>query len=137
MGVTVEWREDTERVTQYVHQHPGSFAGRWVVEGEEHVVAFTEDLEEHEAALRILLHAPYQLRVLRMRYTWNHLMELTKQMPSILGNTHGVTGWGPDVKENLIVVRVRPERIDAVRSLLRQSNPDDVRVEPGEWATAL
>jgi hypothetical protein len=72
-----------------------------------------------------------------MRYTWNRLTGLTKQMPSILGDTHGVTGWGPAVKENLVVVRVRPERFDAVRSLLQRSNPDDVRVEPGEWAIAL
>jgi hypothetical protein len=130
-------REDKKRITQYVHQHPGSFAGHWVVEGEQHVVAFTKDLEEHEAVLRILLHAPDRLRVVRMKYTWSHLIELTKQMPSILGDTTGVTGWGPDVKENLVVVGVRPERIDTVGSLLRQSNPDDVRVEPGEWATAL
>lgn len=54
-----------------------------------------------------------------MRYTWNHLMALTEQMPSILGDTDGVTGWGRDVKENLVVVRVRPERIDAVRTLVR------------------
>ena len=135
--MTVEWREDTERVTQYVNQQLGSFAERWVVQGDEHVVAFTEDLEEHEAALRILLHAPDQLKVVQMRYTWNRLTELTKQMPSILGDTHGVTGWGPAVKENLVVVRVRPERFDAVRSLLQRSNPDDVRVEPGEWAIAL
>jgi hypothetical protein len=135
--MTVEWLEDSQRVTQYVNQHSGSFAGRWVIQGEEHVVAFTEDLEEHEAALRILLHAPDQLRVVQMRHTWNHLTALTKQMPSILGGTDGVTGWGPDVKENLVVVGVRPERIDAVRTLLQQSHPDDVRVEPGEWAVAF
>jgi hypothetical protein len=120
-----------------VSQHPRSFAGRWIVEGEEHVVCFTEDLERHEAVLRILLHAPDQLRVVQMRYSWNHLTALTKQMPSILGGTDGVTGWGPDVKENLVVVGVQPERIDAVRALLQQSQPDDVRVEPGEWAVAL
>ena len=55
--MTVEWREDTRRVTQYVDQHPESFAGRWVVEGLERVVAFTERLEEHEAALRDPPHA--------------------------------------------------------------------------------
>jgi hypothetical protein len=89
LGVTVEWREDTERVTRYVNQHLGSFAGRWVVEGEEHVVAFTEDLAEHEVALRILLHAPDRLRVVQMRYTWNHLMELTNRCLQFL-LTHAV-----------------------------------------------
>jgi hypothetical protein len=118
--MTVEWREDTERVAQYVNQHSESFAGRWVVEGLERVVAFTEDLAEHD-----------------MRYTWNHLTELTKELPAILDSTEGVTGWGPSVKENRVVVRVRPERVDAIRTLLHQSHPDDMRVEPGDWAVAL
>ncbi len=133
----IEWREDTVRVTQYVDQHPESFAGRWVVEGVERVVAFTEHLGEHEAALRNLLYAPDQLRVVQLKYTWQHLTEITNQMPSILGGTDGVTGWGPHVKENLVVVNVRPDHIDAVRAILQQSHPDDVRVEPGNWAVLL
>ncbi len=128
---------DSERVTQYVDQHPESFAGRWVVQGAEHTVAFTERLVEHEAALRGLLCEPDRLRVVRLKYTWQHLMDLTEEMPSILDSTDGVTGWGPDTKENVVVVRVRPERIDAVRALLQQSHPDDVRVAPGTWAIPL
>ena len=57
-GITVEWWVDTERVTHYVDQHAESFAGRWVIQGVERTVAFTECLEEHEAALRGLLYAP-------------------------------------------------------------------------------
>jgi hypothetical protein len=64
-------------------------------------------------------------------------MTLTEQMPSILGSTDGVTGWGPDTKENVVVVQVRPERLDAVRDLLQQSHPDDIRVKPGNWAVLL
>jgi hypothetical protein len=55
--MSIEWWVDTERVTEYVDQHPESFAGRWVVEGVERTVAFTERLEEHEFALRGLLYA--------------------------------------------------------------------------------
>jgi hypothetical protein len=131
---TVEWWVDKERVTQYVDQHPESFAGRWVIDEVERVVAFTDRLQEHEAALRDLLYAPDKLRVVRMKYTWQHLMELTAKMPSILGSTEGVTGWGPDTKGNIVVVNVRPERIDAVRAQLLRSHPEDVRVEPGIWA---
>lgn len=134
---TVEWWVDTQRVTQYVGQHPDSFAGRWVIEGVERTVAFTERLSEHEAALRDLLYAPELLRVVRLKYTWQHLMNLTEQMSSILDSTDGVTGWGPDTKENVVVVGVRPERIDAVRAVLQRSHPDDVRVEHGNWATLL
>jgi len=39
--MTVEWSEDAERVTQYVDQHPESFAGRWVVAGRHRTVAHT------------------------------------------------------------------------------------------------
>jgi len=62
VGMMVEWREDTGRVTQYVDQYAESYAGRWVVEGVERVVAFTERLEEaeHEATLGDLLYAPDQ-----------------------------------------------------------------------------
>ena len=136
-GITVDWWVDTERVTQYVDQHPESFAGRWVIESVERTVAFTDHIEHHEAALRDLLYAPNQLRVVQMKYTWQHLMSLTEQMPAILGSTDGVTGWGPDVKDNIVVVRVRPERIDTVRDQLQRSHPDDVRVEPGNWAVLL
>jgi hypothetical protein len=135
--MSVEWRLDTERVTQYVDQHPEWFAGCWVVDGVERTVAFTDHLEEHEAALRDLLSAPDQLRVVRLRYTWQHLIDLTERMPSILDSTEGVTSWGPDTKQNVVIVNVRPERIDAVRALLQQSHPHDVRVEPGEWAFPL
>jgi hypothetical protein len=131
---TVEWRVDNEQVAQYVDQHPESFAGRWVIEEVERVVAFTERLQEHEAALRDLLYSPDKLRVVRLKYTWQHLMKLTDQMSSILGSTEGVTGWGPDTMGNVVVVNVRPERIDAVRAQLHRSHPDDVRVEPGNWA---
>jgi hypothetical protein len=132
--MSVEWRVDIERVARYVDQHPDSFAGRWVVEGVEQTVAFTERTEEHEAALRDLLDTPDQLRIVRFKYTWQHLIDLTEEMPSILDSTDRVTGWGPDTKENVVVVGVRPERIDEVRALLRQSRRDDVRVELGEWA---
>ena len=84
-----------------------------------------------------ILHTPDKLRVVHMRYTWNHLTELTKQLPSILGGTEGVAGWGPHVKENRVVMRVRPDHINAIRALLQQSHPDDMRVEPEDWAVAL
>jgi hypothetical protein len=55
-----------------------------IVQREEHV-AFTEYLEAHGTALRILLHAPAQLRVVHMRYTWESPHGADQTEPSILG----------------------------------------------------
>jgi hypothetical protein len=49
----------------------------------------------------------------------------------ILGTKEGLTSWGPDVKNNCVIVQVLPERLDDVRRNLMTTNPDDVRVELG------
>ncbi len=77
-----------------------------------------------------------KVRAVQFRYTYRHLLELTHQIVEILGTSLGLT-WGPSVKSNCVVVHVLPERIDEVRRMLIETNPEDVRVEQGSPVLAL
>ena len=130
---------DADRISRYVEALPNTFAGRWI-ESEPlplRFVAFTDSPENHLAALRSLVHAPDQIRVIQFRYNYRHLLELTDEIVGILGTSDGLTWWGPDVKSNRIVVGVLPERMDEVRRILMESNPDDVDVVPGSPVITL
>jgi hypothetical protein len=139
-----EYQVDQQQISDYADSHPEALAGWWI----EHdgpspmdggrtpclpsafVIAFTSDIEDHAEALRSLLFAPERLRVIQMKYSYRHLLDVAKQMPSILGRK-GFTGCGPDTKRNVVTVRVLPEQLDAVRNLFSTTHPDDVRVAPG------
>jgi len=129
---------DSERISHYVEAFPETFAGRWLEIGSlrSEVVAFTDSPHEHMEALRSLAHEPNQIRVIQVRYSWQHLTNLSDRIVSILGSAEGLTTWGPDVKANRVAVAALPERIDEIRRILTESNPDDVLVEPGTpWKT--
>ena len=146
-----EYEIDKQRISDYADSHPDTLAGWWI----EHdgpspmdggrtpyppsafVIAFTSDIRGHSEALRSLVCDPEKLRVIQMQYSYRHLLDVAKQIPSILGpDMDGVTGWGPDTKKNVVKVGVLPRRIDAVREILMSTNPDDVQVEPGSPAVA-
>jgi hypothetical protein len=38
---------------------------------------------------------------------------------------------GLNDKDNRVIVHVLPQHLDEVRAILRTTNPDDVRVDPG------
>ncbi len=145
-----EYEIDQQRIGDYADSHPETLAGWWIKHdglpppgdnGREprplsaFVIAFTSDIRGHSEALRNLLFDPQKLRVIQMRYSYRHRLEVAEQLPSILG-PKGFTGCGPDTKRNVVVVRVLPERLEAVRVVLRRTNPDDVRVEPGSRVVA-
>lgn len=145
-----EDEQDKGRISDYADSHPEALAGWWIEsEGlprnggrlappvSAYVIAFTTDIERHTEAVRSLLFAPEKLRVIQMRYSYRHLLDTAKQIPSILGSDmDGITEWGPDTKKNVVRVGVLPERLDAVRDLLMNTNPDDVRVVPGSPVVA-
>ncbi len=149
-GPKPRWIGDKERISDYADNHPETLAGWWIEhEGQSRnggrqappvspfVIAFTRDIEGHSEALCALLFAPEKVKVIQMRYTYRHLLDIAKQIPAILGvDMDGVTGWGPDTKKNVVKVGVLPERLDAVRDILMNTNPDDVRVVPGSPAVA-
>jgi hypothetical protein len=144
-----EYQVDQQRISDYADSHPDTLAGWWI----EHdgpspmdggrtpyppsafVIAFTSDIEDHAEALRSLLFAPERLRVIQMKYSYRHLLDVAKKIPSILGQ-NGFTGYGPDTKRNVVTVRVLPEHLAAARELLSTTHPDDVRVVPGSPAIA-
>ncbi len=95
------------------------------------VVAFTADTDRHLEAMRALVDAPDRVTVVQFRYTYQHLLDLTHRIVSILGTADGLSNWGPDVKADKVYVEVLPERIGEVRRILGDTNPDDVYVEPG------
>ena len=125
--------DDGARIARYAESVPETFAGRWIESDSvgTRVVAFTDSPESHLAALRSLVYAPEEIRVVRFRYNWQHLLTLTDNIVSIVGSKEGLTHWGPRVKSNCVVVHVLPERIDEVRRILSDTNPNDVRVELG------
>lgn len=126
------WKiDDGARIARYGEATPETFAGQWIENGTERVVAFTESIDEHLAALRELVYAPDRIRAVQFRYSYRHLLDLTHRIASILGTNEGLTGWGPDVIHNRVNVRVLPERIDEVHRSFMETNPDDVLVEPG------
>jgi hypothetical protein len=128
---------DGTRIARYGQSVPDVFAGQWIEDETSRVVAFTESVEEHLEAIRRMVYAPQRVRAVRFRYSYRHLLDLTHRIVEILGTSDGLTSWGPDVKNNLVVVSVLPERIDEVRRMLMETNPDDVRVEPGSPVIAL
>jgi hypothetical protein len=126
------WRiDDGARIARYAKTVPDSFAGQWIEDGDSRVVAFTESVDEHLAALRELVYAPDKIRVVQFRYTFRHLLDLTHRIVDILGTPDGLTSWGPDVINNCVVVHALPEHLDEVRRMLAETNPEDVHVEPG------
>jgi hypothetical protein len=146
-----EYESDQQRISEYADDHPEALAGWWI----EHdgpapmdagrvpyppsgfVIAFTSDIENHAEALRSQLFAPEKLQVVQMRYSYRHLLDIARRIPSILGpDQAGFTGCGPDTKGNVVRVRVLPEYLAVVRELFSVTNPDDVRVEPGSPAVA-
>jgi hypothetical protein len=62
---------------------------------------------------------------------------LTHRIAALFGTKDGLTSWGPDVINNCVVVHVLPEGLDEVRRVLRETNPEDVRVELGSPIIAL
>jgi hypothetical protein len=129
--------DDGTRIARYGQSVPDVFAGQWIEKETSRVVAFTESVEEHLEAIRHLVYAPEKVRAVRFRYSHTHLLDLTHQIVEILGTADGLTSWGPDVRNNCVTVRVLPERFDEVRRILMETNPDDVRVEPGSPVMAL
>jgi hypothetical protein len=128
---------DGTRIAQYCEAWPDVFAGQWIENESSRVVAFTEFVEEHLEAIRRLVYAPEKVRAVQFRYSHRHLLTLTHQIVEIVGTSDGLTSWGPSVMSNCVVVQVLPERIDEVRRILLESNPDDVRVQPGSPVIAL
>jgi hypothetical protein len=89
---------DKERISDYADNHPETLAGWWIEhEGQSRnggrqappvsafVIAFTRDIEGHSEALRARLFAPEKVKVIQMRYTYRHLLDIAKQIPAILG----------------------------------------------------
>ena len=136
--VVPPWRvDDGTRIARYCQAWPDVFAGQWIENESSRVVAFTESVEEHLEAIRRLVYAPEKVRAVQFRYSYRHLLDLTHQIVEIVGTSDGLTSWGPSVMSNCVVVDVLPERIDEVRRILLETNPDDVRVEPGGPVIAL
>ena len=132
------WRvDDGTRIAPYCQAWPDVFAGQWIENESSRVVAFTESVEEHLEAIRRLVYASEKVRAVQFRYSYLHLLDLTHQIVEIVGTSDGLTSWGPSVMSNCVVVDVLPERIDEVRRILLETNPDDVRVEPGSPVIAL
>jgi hypothetical protein len=123
--------QDKNCISSYVEQNPEAFAGVWIELDGSFVVAFTADADRHLGAIRALLDAPDRVTVVEFRYTYQHLLDLTHRIVSILGTADGLSNWGPDVRANKVYVEVLPERIDEVRRILSGTNPDDVYVAPG------
>jgi hypothetical protein len=123
--------DDGTRIARYAQSWPDAFAGQWIEDETSRVVAFTDSVEVHLEAIRRMVYAPEKVRAVNFRYSYRHLLELTDQIVGILGTSEGLTSWGPSVKDNLVVVHVLPGRIDEVRRILNESNPNDVRVELG------
>ena len=136
---------DKKQISDYADSHPETLAGWWIeTEGlprnggrqappvSAFVVAFTSDIRGHSEALRSLLVEPGKLRVIQMRYTYRHLMEVRDSIPPALGPAaEGLATWGPDTKGNFVRVRAVPEYFEEIRRILTVTNPDDVRVEAG------
>ena len=76
---------------------------------------YFEHGEMHLRELRALLDAPGRVAVVRFRYTYQHLLDLTHSIVAILGSGEGLSNSGPDTKANKVYVEVLPERIDEVR----------------------
>ena len=123
--------DDGARIARYCESWPDVFAGQWIENETSRVVAFTESVEEHLAAIRRLVYAPENVRAVQFRYSYRHLLDVADQLVEILGTADGLTWWGPSVKSNCVVVHVLPGRTAEVRRVLMETNPDDVRVEPG------
>lgn len=137
---------DRSRIDEYAHSHAETWAGSWRErEGRPRnggrvaapisgfVIAFTSDIENHAEAIRSLLIAPEKLRVLQMRYSYRHLMEVRDSIPSKLGSARaGLSTWGPDVKGNFVRVRALADYFEEIQRILTATNPDDVRVELGD-----
>lgn len=122
--------DDGARIERYGTEHPDTFAGHWVQPDGAHVVAFTADIDEHRMALASLLYHPELITLVRFRYTYRYLLELTDRIPALVG-LDVLAVWGPDTKANKVRVVVLPDHLDRVRESLRQTNPDDVYVEAG------
>jgi len=118
--------QDKARIDRYVKANPESFAGVWIEPDGSFVVAFTGDVDMHLRALRAFLDAPDRVTVLRFRYTYQHLLDLTHSIVAILGSAEGLSNWGPDTKANKVYIEVLLERIDEVRLVFQESHPDDV-----------
>jgi hypothetical protein len=129
--------DDGTRIALYGQSKPDVFAGQWIEDESSRVVAFTESVEVHLKAIRQLVYAPEKVRAVQFRYSYRHLVELSHQIVEILGNSDGLTSWGPDVRTNCVVVRVLAERIDEVRRILIETHPDDVHVEAGSPVVTL
>ena len=123
--------QDKVSISGYVEQNPETFAGVWIEQDGSFVVAFTEDIDRHLSEIRALLDAPERVTVIQLRYSYRHLLDLTRRIVSILGTPDGLSNWGPDTQANKVRVEVLPERIAEVRRILGVTNPDDVYVEPG------
>ncbi len=75
--------------------------------------------------------SPDNVTVVQFRFSYRHLLALRDGIVEIMGTEEGLTSWGPDVKDNCVLVQVLPEGLDEVRRTFLITNPDDVRVEPG------
>ena len=94
-------------------------------------MGFTDEVDHHSAAIRKLVYAPDNVRVVQFRFSYRHLLTGRDRIVDILGTKEGLTSRGPDVKNNCVIVQVLPERLDDVRRNFTTTNPDDVRVELG------
>jgi hypothetical protein len=125
--------EERDRIIGYTWTQPDMFAGLWHDGGSDFsvVVAFTQDLERHCAALRSLVSDPELFKVVQRRFTHQHLRDVQSQIVDILGSSEGLTLWGVDPIRSVVVVNVLPGHFERVRLTLATTNPDDVVVEPG------
>jgi hypothetical protein len=122
---------DGTRIARYGESFPDTFAGRWKEPDDSWVVVFTDEVDHHSAAIRKLVYAPDNVRVVQFRFSYRHLLTGRDRIVDILGTKEGLTSRGPDVKNNCVIVQVLPERLDDVRRNFMTTNPDDVRVELG------
>lgn len=142
-----EYEEDKRRTSDYADAHHETLAGWWIehdrpspVDGgrtphppSAFVIGFTSNIEGHAESLSSLLVAPEKLKVIQMRYSYRHLMEVGESIPPSLGSAKdGLVTWGLDTKGNFVRVRVLPNIFKEIRRILIETNPDDVRVEIGQ-----
>lgn len=121
---------DLWRIGEYGLEHPDAYGGHWL-DKRLYGVSFTGSLDLHDAALRSLLALPERLRVVQCTYTHSYLRhmqevifetEVKKNQDGTL-RVDGVHGAGVDVRNNVVVVQVLPDRPNVEDRLVKRYGP--------------
>jgi hypothetical protein len=86
---------DGTRIARYGESFPDTFAGRWKEPDDSWVVGFTDEVDHHSAAIRKLVYAPDNVRVVQFRFSYRHLLTVRDRIVDILGTKEGLMSWDP------------------------------------------